>query len=203
MLNPYELRVFLAAAEAENFSAAARKLHLTQPAVSQQIQTLEKRLQLELFHRDGKHINLTEAGQALAPMARELVNLSARIEETMAARRGMVTGHLTIGCTSTPGKYTLPWLVGSFCEQYPHVQISVEVVRRADLVHKLERQDINYGIMSGQIEHPDLVYQEFMGSLGIAVTLGQTYVSALGEHAGSPLRVGSITANPNEPIYAG
>jgi DNA-binding transcriptional LysR family regulator len=162
MLNPYELQVFLAAAEAENFSAAARKLHLTQPAVSQQIQVLEKRLQLELFQRDGKRISLTEAGQALVPMARELVNLSARIEETMAARRGMVTGHLTIGCTSTPGKYTLPWLVGSFCEQYPHVQISVEVVRRADLVHKLERQDIDYGIMSGQVKHPDLVYQEFM-----------------------------------------
>src|SRR5512136_2628399 len=157
MLNPYELEVFLAAAEAENFSAAARKLHLTQPAVSQQIQALEKRLQLELFQRDGKRIALTEAGQALVPMARELVTLSARIEEAMAARRGLVAGHLTIGCTSTPGKYTLPWLVGSFCEQYPHVQISVEVIKRADLVRKLDGQEINFGIMSGQVEHADLV----------------------------------------------
>ncbi len=73
-----------------------------------------------------------------------------------------MTGYLTIGCTSAPGKYTLPWLVGSFCEQYPHVQVSVAVVRRADLVHKLEQRDINYGVMSGQIEHPDLAYQEFM-----------------------------------------
>jgi DNA-binding transcriptional LysR family regulator len=162
MLNPYELQVFLAAAEAENFSEAARKLHLTQPAVSQQIQALEKRLQLELFERDGRRITLTEAGRALVPMARELVNLSARIEETMAARRGLVAGHLTIGCTSTPGKYTLPWLAGSFCEQYPDVQISVEVIKRSDLVRKLEQQEINFGIMSGQIEHPDLVYQEFM-----------------------------------------
>ena len=70
MLSPYELQVFLAAAEAENFSAAARKLHLTQPAVSQQIQALEKRLELELFHRDGKRITLTEDGQAFVPMAR-------------------------------------------------------------------------------------------------------------------------------------
>jgi len=94
MLNPYELQVFLAAAEAENFSEAARKLHLTQPAVSQQIQTLEKRLQLELFERDGRRITLTEAGHALVPMARELVNLSAQIEETMAARPGdRASGH--------------------------------------------------------------------------------------------------------------
>jgi LysR family transcriptional regulator, low CO2-responsive transcriptional regulator len=162
MLNPYELQVFLAAAEAENFSAAARKLHLTQPAVSQQIQTLEKRLQLELFQRDGRHITLTEAGHALAPMARELVNLSAHIEENMAAWRGVVTGHLIIGCTSTPGKYILPWLVGSFCQNYTQVQITVEIVRRSDLVQKLERQEINFGITSGQLPHPDLAYEEFL-----------------------------------------
>ena len=162
MLTPYELEVFLAAAETENFSAAARKLHLTQPAVSQQIQSLEKRLQLDLFQRDGKRITLTEAGQALVPMARELVNLSARIEEGMAAWRGVVAGHLTIGCTSTPGKYTLAWLVGAFCEQYPQVQVSVEVIKRSDILRKLEQQEINLGIMSGQIEQPDLVYQEFM-----------------------------------------
>jgi len=162
MLSPYELQVFLAAAEAENFSAAARKLHLTQSAVSQQIQALEKRLQLELFQRDGAHITLTEDGRALAPMARELIHHSTKIEETMAARRGLVAGHLTIGCTSTPGKYTLPWLVGSFCDQYPQVQIAVDVIKRADLVRKLEQQEINFGIMSGQIEQPDLIYQEFM-----------------------------------------
>jgi DNA-binding transcriptional LysR family regulator len=162
MLNPYELQVFLAAAETENFSAAARKLHLTQPAVSQQIQSLEKRLQIDLFQRDGKRVTLTEAGQALVPMARELVNLSVRIEEGMAAWRGVVTGHLTIGCTSTPGKYTLAWLVGAFCQQYLQVQVSVEVIKRTDILRKLEQQEINFGIMSGQIEHPDLVYQEFM-----------------------------------------
>lgn len=162
MLSPYELQVFLTAAETGNFTAAARKLHLTQSAVSQQIQALERRLQLELFQRDGTHITLTEDGRALAPMARELIHLSTEIEETMAARRGLVAGHLTIGCTSTPGKYTLPWLVGSFCEEYPQVQIAVDVIKRANLVHQLEQQEINFGIMSGQIVHPDLVYQEFM-----------------------------------------
>jgi len=80
----------------------------------------------------------------------------------MAARRGMVTGQLTIGCTSTPGKYTLPWLVGSFCQEYPQVKIAVEVIKRADLVQKLEQHAIDLGIMSGQIEHPDLIFDEFM-----------------------------------------
>ena len=162
MLNPYELQVFLAAAEEESFSAAARRLHLTQSAVSQEIHSLEQQLQVELFHREGPRISLTEDGRALIPMAREYVHLSARIEENMAARRGMVTGQLTIGCTSTPGKYTLPWLVGSFCQGYPQVKISVEVIKRADLVQKLEQHAIDLGIMSGQFEHPDLIFDEFM-----------------------------------------
>jgi DNA-binding transcriptional LysR family regulator len=162
MLNPYELQVFLAAAEVESFSAAARRLHLTPSAVSQQIHSLERQLQTELFHRDGPRISLTEDGRALMPMAREYVHLMTRIEESMAARRGMVTGQLTIGCTSTPGKYTLPWLVGSFCQEYPQVKIAVEVIKRADLVQKLEQQAIDLGIMSGKIEHPDLVFDEFM-----------------------------------------
>jgi DNA-binding transcriptional LysR family regulator len=162
MLNPYELQIFLTAAEEESFSAAARRLHLTQSAVSQQVHSLEQLLQVELFHRDGPRISLTEDGRALMPMAREYVYLSTRIEEGMAARRGMVTGRLTIGCTSTPGKYALPWLVGSFCKDYPQVKISVEVIKRADLVQKLEQHVIDLGIMSGQIEHPDLIFDEFM-----------------------------------------
>jgi len=153
MLSPYELQVFLAAAEEQNFSAAARKLHLSQSAVSQQIQSLEKRLQLELFQRDGGQITLTEDGRALVPMARQLVHLSTQIEESMAARRGMVAGHLVIGCTSTPGKYTLPWLAGAFCEQYPQVQVSVEVIKRADLVRKLEQQETGLSPKMSSLEH--------------------------------------------------
>jgi len=74
----------------------------------------------------------------------------------------MVTGHLTIGCTSTPGKYVLPWLVGSFCQNYPHVQITVEVIKRSEVVQKLEQQDVNLAIMSGEIDHPDLLYEDFI-----------------------------------------
>jgi DNA-binding transcriptional LysR family regulator len=162
MLNPYELQVFLAAAEAESFSAAARRLHLTQSAVSQQIHSLEAQLQVELFHRDVPHVSLTENGRALIPMAREYVHLSTRIEESMAARRGMVTGRLSIGCTSTPGKYILPWLVGFFCQEYPQVKIAVDVIKRADLVQKLEQHSVDLGIMSNQVEHPDLIFDEFI-----------------------------------------
>lgn len=162
MLNSNELQVFLAAAEVRSFSGAARKLHLTQPAVSQQIQLLERRLGVELFERKGGRILLSEAGNELLPLARQMLNHALRIHESMAARRGVITGRLKIGCTTTPGKYILPWLVGSFCQQYPQVHISVQVVPRSDLVPRLQREEINFGIMSGPVENPDLVYDEVM-----------------------------------------
>src|SRR5512138_2480996 len=93
MIEIHELQIFLAAAEGENFSAAARKLHLSQPAISFQIQALEQRLNVQLFQRTGRRIALTEAGRDLVPMAREMLNLSARIEEAMCAQQGMVKGH--------------------------------------------------------------------------------------------------------------
>jgi len=83
MLNLSEMQVFTVAAETENFSKAARRLRLSQPAVSQQIRSLENYLDVELFLRSGRGVTLTEAGGALLPLARELLDLSRHIEETM------------------------------------------------------------------------------------------------------------------------
>ena len=90
MLNVHEMNIFLTAAETENFSEAARQLHMTQPAVSMQIQSLEQRLGVTLFERAGRRIQLSEAGEALLPMARDLVSMSLRIEETMQSLGGSV-----------------------------------------------------------------------------------------------------------------
>ena len=69
MLDTHQLNIFLAAAELENFSEAARQLNLSQPSVSAQIRSLERLLGTQLFHRSGRHISLTEAGQILQPLA--------------------------------------------------------------------------------------------------------------------------------------
>src|SRR5512142_953572 len=130
MVEVHELEVFIAAAEFENFSAAARKLHLSQPAISFQIQALEQQLNVQLFQRTGRRITLTEAGRDLLPMAREMLNYSTRIEETMCARQGIVKGAVHIGCSTSPGKYILPHLIGAFRRRYPAVQFSVHVMDR-------------------------------------------------------------------------
>ncbi len=147
MVQVHELQIFLAAAEEENFSAAARRLHLSQPAISFQIQALEQRLKTQLFRRTGRRISLTEAGRDLLPMAREMVNLSARIEESMCAQQGVIKGKIQIGCSTSPGKYVLPHLIGAYRRLYPDVQFSVQVMSRQAVEERLLTQQIHVGVL--------------------------------------------------------
>lgn len=147
MIEVHELRVFIAAAEEENFSAAARKLRLSQPAISFQIQGLEQRLNVQLFQRTGKRITLTEAGRELLPLAREMVNLATRIEETMCARQGIVKGTVVIGCSTSPGKYVLPHLIGAFRQTYPGAYFSVQVMTRPAVEDQLLSKQVHIGVL--------------------------------------------------------
>jgi DNA-binding transcriptional LysR family regulator len=137
MLDAHQLHVFLTAAEYLNFTAAARQLHMTQPSVSQHIQALEQHFQTELFVRRGRQMVLTDAGEALVPLARRLVDWSVRIDETMESLRGEVYGHLKVGCSTTSGKYVLPFLLTSFMRRHPQVTASCQVKPRREAVEEL------------------------------------------------------------------
>lgn len=137
MLDAHQLNVFLTAAEMLNFTAAARQLHMTQPSVSQHIQALEQHFQTELFIRQGRQMVLTDAGEALVPLARRLVDWSVRIDETMESLRGEVYGHLKVGCSTTSGKYVLPFLLTSFMRRHPQVTATCQVTPRRQAVADL------------------------------------------------------------------
>ncbi len=161
MLELYELRVFLAAAETENFSEAGRRLQLSQPAVSMQIQSLERRLGMELFHRNGRRIALSEAGEALVPLARDLLNMAIRIEEAIASLQGKVVGHLRIACTTTPGRYILPRLIARFRERYPDVQVTCHVVTRPIGLQMLREATVHATITSQRMQCKDVEFRHF------------------------------------------
>ena len=137
MLDAHQLNVFLTASETLNFTAAARQLHMTQPSVSQHIQALEQHFQTELFVRKGRQMILTDAGEALVPLARRLVDWSVRIDETMESLQGEVYGHLKVGCSTTSGKYVLPFLLTSFMERHPQVTATCQVTPRRQAVDDL------------------------------------------------------------------
>ena len=161
MFSLNEMEVFLTAAELGNFSQAARRMHISQPAVSQAIGSLEKHFGIDLFQRQGRSVRLTEAGQALRPMAQELLSSVRRLDETMASLQGQVIGEIDIGCSTTSGKYLLPGLIARFRDRFPQVRINVLVTSRQSVIDRLLAGRVSLGVSSKQVEHRDLEYQDF------------------------------------------
>ncbi len=162
MLSLSELRVFLTAAETENFSEAARRLGISQPAVSMQIRALEKRFAMDLFQRSGRSVSLTEAGQALVPLARDLTHRAISLEEAMASLQGEVVGLLNLVCTTTAGKYILPRLLARFQEQHPRVEMACLVVPRDVALKRIEEDDAHIGVASVVEPARGFEYRPFM-----------------------------------------
>lgn len=148
LLDPHQLVVFLAAAECLNFSKAAERLGMSQPSVTQHIQALELHFDNPLFLRKGNRLALTEAGQALIPLARQMVAVSRRTGEVMEALKGEVQGSLVIGCSTTPGKYILPVLLAEFMRRYPRVQVTCNVTSRAHALQMLEDGRVHLALSS-------------------------------------------------------
>ena len=159
MLNPVDLNVFAMAAETENFSEAARRLGVTQPTVSMHIRSLEKRLGLDLFERSGRHVVLTEAGRALIPLARDILQRCVRIEETMISLHGEIVGRLQIGCTTASGKYILPRILGGLRRMHPRVEVICKVTNRRDALHLLRIGEVQVTITSLRETAKDLDYR--------------------------------------------
>ena len=161
MLNLNELNVFLTAIECGNFSRAARKLHLSQPAISQTIDSLEKHFGVLLFVRQGRSVRLTDAGQMLKPMARELLVAARRLEETMTSLQGEVIGEMNVGCSTASGKYLLPGLIVRYRAKFPQVKVNVLIHSRSEVIDQLIAGEISMGVSSSLVEHRDLEYQDF------------------------------------------
>jgi DNA-binding transcriptional LysR family regulator len=143
MLNTFHLRTFLTVVEAGNYSLAAATLHMTQPAVSQQIHALEEQLGgTKLFRRVGQRMVPTHAGEELLVSARELVRLAERAEQNILALRGQVAGRVAVGCTPSSGERLLPRLLAGFREQFPAVTLAISVAPAEELLDALNERSV-------------------------------------------------------------
>lgn len=165
----HELQVFLVAAETENFSEAGRMLQISQPAVSAQIQALEQRLNTQLFDRAGRSIRLNEVGEALVPMARNLLKEAQRIEEFVAARQGQLLGQLTIGCSTAAGKYVLPKIMARFRESNPDVRLTCYVGGREQALERLCSGQVDLAVSSLRVPRSGVEYRHFADDLLVLI----------------------------------
>lgn len=152
MLDPRQLQIFIVAAETENFSLAAKKLNLSQPSITQNIQSLESQIGEQLFQRSGNKVVLTTSGEALLPLARQLISVNLRVEELMDHMRDETFGNLFIACTTTPGKYLLPVVLANFMQIYPWVKAACQVMPRNQALGQLENGQVHFAFSSSSDE---------------------------------------------------
>ena len=132
----HQLEVFECVARRLSFTRAAEELSLSQPTVSAQMRSLSEEVGLPLFEQIGKSISLTDAGRELLAASRGMFDTWSRFEMTIAGLRGLKRGLLRVACVTT-AKYFVPALLGPFCENYPEVEIRLEIANREALVERL------------------------------------------------------------------
>lgn len=137
------LNAFVEVAEAGSFTQAAARLHLSQPAVSKRITTLESQIGQTLFDRVGRSVSLTDAGRTLLPYARSTLQGIEDARRALSQLDGRVGGRLSIGTSHHIGLHRLPPVLGQFTRDYPQVDLDIhfmdsEIACQAVLAGKLE-----------------------------------------------------------------
>jgi len=157
----HQLRVFEAAARHGSFTRAAEELFLTQPTISMQIKQLTKSVGIPLFEQVGKRLYLTEAGRELFATCQEVFETLAQFEMKVADLKGLKQGQLRLAVITT-AKYFIPRLLGSFCQLYPGIEISLQVTNHEGILERMTSNQDDLYIMSQIPEHLDINCEAFL-----------------------------------------
>jgi DNA-binding transcriptional LysR family regulator len=150
------LSTFAKAAEHGSFTAAAVELGITQAAVSQRIAALEKVLRVSLFDRQAGRIALTEAGQRLYKIARQILILHKEAREDLSGFRSRPSGDLPIAASSVPGECYLPALLCVFRQRFPDVHVRVSVGDSSSVMKAVSRGEATLGFIGQKSDRANL-----------------------------------------------
>ncbi|MBM4136563.1 MAG: LysR family transcriptional regulator [Nitrospira sp.] len=156
----HKLKVFCKVAETKSFSKASEIIHLTQPAVSLQIQALEERYETKLFDRSSNTVTLTPAGEVLYKYAKEILSLYVSAEKVIGEITDLVKGSITIGACSTIGDYLLPSIITGFRKTHPKIKIHLLVGNTNRVVEMLNSGNIDLGLVAGDVAGQRIVLKK-------------------------------------------
>jgi DNA-binding transcriptional LysR family regulator len=168
-MNLHQLRVFWEAATSGSFSAAAEKLHLTQPAITLQIKNLEDHYELKVFERIGKKIMLTEEGKVLFDFTDRILTLSRQAEEALADLKGLSRGCLRIATSFSFADYYLPALLKAFHKKYPKICIQVSAGNSSQIIENTLLHNNDIGFVANDPQNDKLVVREFVSDILVAI----------------------------------
>lgn len=147
-MDTQNLKAFVAVAEQQSFSAAAERLHITQPAISKRIHLLEEQLNSLLFDRLGRQVTLTEAGRTLLPHARSILDTMRSARQAIADLSGEVRGQLKLVTSHHIGLHRLPQILREYSEQYSQVELDIRFLDSAEAYAAVLHGDFDLGIIT-------------------------------------------------------
>lgn len=150
-INFHQLYIFHIVANHLSFSRAADALGITQPAVSIQVQELEKSLGVTLFHRQPRGLRITDEGEAVLAYSQQIFSLSNNLLETIQEMQDLKAGHLTLGASTTPGEFVLPLAVGQFRQSYSNVQVELIIGNTRSIIQRILEHEIDIGMVGDHV----------------------------------------------------
>lgn len=147
-----QLKYVLAVAEHKNFTLAAEKCFVTQPTLSMQIQKIEEELNIQIFDRSKKPIQLTEIGQKIVSQAKNIVNEADRIQDIVEQQKGFIGGEFRLGIIPTIMPTLLPMFLSNFIKKYPKVKLIIEELNTEEILLKLKNGNLDAAIAATPLE---------------------------------------------------
>ncbi|MDP5158991.1 MAG: LysR substrate-binding domain-containing protein [Flaviramulus sp.] len=147
-----QLYYVLAVAENQNFTKAAEKCFVTQPTLSMQIQKLEDELDVLIFDRSKKPIELTDVGRKIVTQARNIVNESYRIQDIVDQQKGFIGGEFKIGIIPTVMPTLLPMFLKAFVKKHPKVKLKIEELTTEEIITRIKDGHLDAAIAATPLE---------------------------------------------------
>ena len=160
-MNLKQLEAFVEVSESGSFSGAAKNLFLTQPTISAHIASLEKELDVRLFVRNTKEVNLSDDGQLLYKYARQMVDLEKQIEASFGSGKNEEKRCITIAASTIPAQYLLPKVLARFNEKYPDEQLKIMEMDSAKVIDQVVDHVVDIGFTGTVLEKKHCKYIPF------------------------------------------
>jgi len=161
MINFNQLRNFYYTAKNLSFTLAAKRLYITQPAVTAQVKSLENYCNLKLFKKKGRKIYLTDEGKTLYEYARKFFEYEKEIEDVIEDMRELKRGVLRLGTTKAYARYFMPFMITGFHEAYPQIKIHLNEGSSSDMIYSLLDLKIEVAIIAKAEDHPYVYFTPF------------------------------------------
>jgi len=199
-----QLRILKAIATEKNFTKAAAILYISQPSLSKQIKVLEQNLDILLINRERNNISLTESGKVLLQYSERILALCEESCRALIDLKNGDRGNLTVGASQTIGTYLMPRILALFAQNYPQINLKVQVNSTRIIAKKIINREIDIAVVGGEISddlRKSLSIKTFVSDeLSLIISKSHPFAKKNKINKGDLYCLDFITLNPNSTI---